>query len=107
LSAPLRDFVADFKIHRKSVLEQVRLESPSKYLELSTKLAGLVAALKPEPDGFKQAKSMQEVGMKLLQSVGCDEALINDQMIEQAIAENDAFIEKLVAIRDAAQGPTQ
>jgi hypothetical protein len=57
LSQPLRDFVKDFQTHGKNVLEKVRLESPSKYLELSTKLASLVAMLKPEPNGFKQAKS--------------------------------------------------
>jgi hypothetical protein len=102
LSGPLRDFVKDFQTHGKDVLEKVRLESPSKYLELSTKLAGLVAALKPEPDGFKQAKSMEEVGIKLLQSVGCAEDLINGEMIEDAIKANDEFIAQLQAIHARA-----
>ena len=108
LSAPLRDFVKDFQTHGASVFEQVRERSPEKYIELSTRLVGLIATLKLEPDGFAECKSMQDIGMKLLQSVGCDEALVTDDMIEQAIRENDAFIERLQAIfRDAAQEPMQ
>jgi hypothetical protein len=55
LGVPLRDFVADFKLHGKRALEQVRLESPSKYLELASKLAALVAALKPAQSTFHDA----------------------------------------------------
>jgi hypothetical protein len=101
LSEPLRDFVADFKLHGKSVLEQVRQESPSKYLEMASKLAALVAALRPEPGGFAQANSMQDIGRKLLQSVGADDVTLTDDMIAP-VACNDAFIAKLEAIRDAA-----
>src|SRR6476660_7801503 len=87
LGMPLRDFVADFKLHGKSALEQVRLESPSKYLELSTKLAGLVAMLKPESDGISKAKTMQEIAVALLKSVGLeDESSITPDMIAQAVA---------------------
>ena len=70
LGVPLRDFVADFKLHGKRALEQVRLESPSKYLELASKLAALVAALKPPQSAFHDANSMQDIGRKLLESVG-------------------------------------
>ena len=52
LSGPLRDFVTDFKANGANVLQQVRERNPEKYLELSTKLAGLVATLKPDPDGL-------------------------------------------------------
>jgi hypothetical protein len=107
LSGPLRDFVKDFQAHGKSVLEQVPERSPEKYLELSTKLAALVATLKVEPDGFAQCKSMPEVGIKLLQSVGCPEDLITGEMVEDAIKENDRFVEQFVAIRDRAQGLMQ
>ena len=52
---------------------------------------------------FKTAKSMQDVGRKLLQSVGFREP--DDASIQAAIEANDAFIERLEAIRNAAQGP--
>src|SRR5215469_11277590 len=53
---------------------------------------------------FSSAKSMQDVGRKLLQSVGFKEP--DDVSIQAAIAANDAFIDRLQAIRDAAQGLT-
>ena len=100
LGVPLRDFVADFKLHGKKALEQVRQESPSKYLELASKLAALVATLKPAQSAFHDANSMQDIGRKLLQSVGADDATLTDDQIAQAVACNDAFIAKLEAIRD-------
>jgi hypothetical protein len=56
-----------------------------------------------QPD-FKQAKSMQDVGRKLLQSVGFREP--DDSSIAAAIEANDAFIDRLTAIRDGAQART-
>ena len=53
---------------------------------------------------FSSAKSMQDVGRKLMQSVGF--ASPDDASIQAAIAANDAFIDRLQAIRDAAQGLT-
>jgi hypothetical protein len=53
---------------------------------------------------FKTAKSMQDVGRKLLQSVGFREP--DDASIQAAIEANDAFVAELERIRDAAQGPT-
>jgi hypothetical protein len=103
LSEPLRDFVADFRTHGKSVLELVRLESPSKYLELASKLATLVATLKPPQSAFHDANSMRDIGRKLLQSVGADDATLTDDQIAQAVACNDAFIARLEAIRDKRQ----
>ena len=46
---------------------------------------------------------MQDVGRKLLQSVGFSQP--DDASIQAAIEANDAFIERLEAIRNAAQGP--
>jgi hypothetical protein len=57
----------------------------------------------PRKIDFKQAKSMQDVGRKLLQSVGFSQP--DDASIQAAIEANDAFIERLEAIRNAAQGP--
>ena len=100
LGVPLRDFVADFKLHGKKALEQVRLESPSKYLELASKLAALVAALKPPQSAFHDANSMQDIGRKLLESVGADDAAITEDMIQEAVAANDRLIAQLESIRD-------
>jgi hypothetical protein len=53
---------------------------------------------------FAQAKSMREIGKRLLQSIGFSEP--DDVSIQAAIEANDAFIAALEAIRDAAQGLT-
>jgi hypothetical protein len=57
-----------------------------------------------KPIDFAQAKSMQDVGRKLLQSVGFKEP--DDASINAAIKANDAFIDRLTAIRDKAQALT-
>jgi terminase small subunit-like protein len=49
---------------------------------------------------FSTANSMQDIGRKLLQSVGFSEP--DDVSIQAAIDANDAFIERLGAIRNAA-----
>jgi len=53
---------------------------------------------------FTTANSMQDIGRKLLQSIAF--ASPDDASIQAAIEANDAFIDRLKAIRDAAQGLT-
>jgi terminase small subunit-like protein len=53
---------------------------------------------------FSSANSMEDIGRKLLQSVGF--ASPDDVSIKAAIEANDAFVAKLEAIRDSAQGLT-
>jgi hypothetical protein len=57
----------------------------------------------PEPNklDFATAKSMTDIGRKLLQSVGF--ASPDDASIQEAIEANDVFIARLEAIRDGAQ----
>jgi Terminase small subunit len=55
-----------------------------------------------EPQDFKQCRSMQDIGRKLLQSVGLSEP--DDASITAAVEANDAFVSALERIRDAAQG---
>jgi hypothetical protein len=59
----------------------------------------------PNPNNidFATANSMQEIGRKLLQSVGFREP--DDVSIKEAIEANDEFIKELKRIRNAAQGP--
>jgi hypothetical protein len=58
----------------------------------------------PKPIDFAKANSMQDIGRKLLQSVGF--ASPDDASIQAAIEANDAFVGRLEAIRDAAQALT-
>jgi hypothetical protein len=53
---------------------------------------------------FSQANSMQDIGRKLLQSVGFREP--DDASIRAAIEANDVFVAELERIRDAAQALT-
>jgi len=53
---------------------------------------------------FSSAKSMQDLGRKLLQSIGFKEP--DEVSIQAAIEANDAFIDRLQQIRDRAQGLT-
>jgi hypothetical protein len=56
------------------------------------------------PIDFNQANSMQDIGRKLLQSVGF--ASPDELSIQAAIEANDVFIAQLEQIRDRAQGLT-
>jgi hypothetical protein len=51
---------------------------------------------------FKSARSMHDIGKRLLQSFGVREP--DDVSIQLAIEANDAFIDRLKAISEAAQG---
>jgi hypothetical protein len=53
------------------------------------------------PQDFKSAKSMHDIGRKLLQSCGLREP--DEVSIQQAIEANDAFIDRLQQISQAAQ----
>jgi hypothetical protein len=66
------------------------------------KVLGLIRdeAASTQSQDFKQAKSMQDIGLRLLQSVGLKEP--DSLSIAAAIEANDEFIAKLEAIRDKA-----
>jgi hypothetical protein len=106
LSKPLRDIVADIKDHGVSTFQRLREENPSKYIEDSIKFIALIATLKTAPVGisFETANSMEQIGQRLLQSVGHAEDEITPDMIEQALALNNTFIAGLEAIRAKAEG---
>ena len=94
-----------------------RLDLASKLAERQENAANIVAAElgiakvfhpidAPDPNhiDFKSAQSMQDIGRKLLQSVGFKEP--DDVSIAAAIEANDTFIDRLKAISEAAQGHT-
>jgi hypothetical protein len=91
---------ADFQLHGISVLERMRETHPERYAELAAKMI-MTAEPAEQKQGIAQAKSMKEIGMRLLQSIGVIEP--TDQQVEEAIAANDVFVEQLEAIRDRAQ----
>jgi hypothetical protein len=57
-----------------------------------------------KPIDFAQAKSMQDIGRKLLQSVGFREP--DDHSIAAAVEANDEFIDRLKSIHQQAQALT-
>jgi len=91
--------------HGDEILDGLRKENPSKLAEI---IAKLVAISEPPLDDtldFKNATSMQDIGKKLLMSVGFEEP--DEASIQRAIEANDRFVGQLEAIRDAAEGKIQ
>jgi hypothetical protein len=105
LSKPLRDFVTDFKTHGADVLQKVRQDNPEKYLELSTKLLPLIAALNPASNEYTAAKTKEEIGAALLKSIGFPDA--DEVSVQEAVKLNDEFVDALQAIRARAEGQLQ
>jgi hypothetical protein len=68
------------------------------------KVLNIIDVPNPIKTDFSQANSMQDIGRKLLQSVGF--ASPDDISIQAAVEANDTFIQRLEAIRDNAQGPS-
>jgi hypothetical protein len=85
----LRAFEADFAANGVAAIEALRQKSPEKYSEIA---ARLIAASEPKPDGFESCNSMEEIGLRLLKSVGADEYTVTDDMVQAAIEANDNFI---------------
>ena len=92
----LEAFEADFRAHGISVLEQLREKSPEKYAEIASRL---IAASEPKPDGFENAKTMQEIGLRLLKSVGLSEEAITDERLRRR-SKRMINSSRLAAIRD-------
>jgi hypothetical protein len=102
----LRAFESDFEAFGVEAIKALREKSPEKYSEIA---ARLIATTEPKSDSidFNSANSLQEIALKLLQSVGVNEFEATDNMIQAAIEANDNFIARLMAIRDEAQGAMQ
>jgi len=94
----------DWAEHGVDVIQKIRQDHPVKYSELVARLVPMDVNL-VSADDFSKCQSMQELGRKLLKSIGCeDEDAITEDMIARAIQANDAFVARLEAIRDSAQG---
>jgi hypothetical protein len=66
------------------------------------KILGLEGKPQDQPHDWNSAQSMQDIGRKLLQSVGLQNP--SDADVELAIKANDVFVAKLERIRAEAEG---
>jgi hypothetical protein len=107
LNKPLRDIVNDIKAHGLDALKTVREKSPEKYLELATKILPLVAALNPGASELAECKTIEDIGVQLLRSVGLADGQMDGESIAAAIAANERFVAALEEIRDKSQGMIQ
>jgi hypothetical protein len=94
----LESLAKDFEKHRDEVIEALRKESPRAYAELLGRL--VMTADPPEGGGFKDCQSMEDIGRRLLKSVGLPEP--DEAAIQAAIEANDAFVARLQAIAQAS-----
>src|SRR5262245_35480233 len=86
------DFVSEFRTTGMPAINAMREKNLQKYCEIG---ARLIATIEPQADGFKSAKSREEIALRLLLQAGVPEDQINDTMIEAAKAANDAFVNRL------------
>ena len=100
----LKAFQNDFEINGIEAIEKLREESPSKYAEIASRL---IAMVEPPPEGFEVCRTPRDLGIALLKSVQINEYEMTEDMIAQALKCNDDFIDRLQAIRAAAEGAMQ
>jgi hypothetical protein len=92
----------DFQMNGVEVIERLRKSDPGKYLEISAKL---ISTIEPKADGYESAKSMEDIGRKLLQSIGFSEP--DPASIQEAVELNNTLVDGLQAIRARAEGAMQ
>jgi hypothetical protein len=94
------DFVAalqaDWDLHGQEIIQALRTKAPTKYAEIISRFA--VPDPLPDPEGFSACQSMEDIGRKLLESVGLHEDAITNAMVEQAIECHANLIEQLEQI---------
>jgi hypothetical protein len=97
-AAFLESLEKDFEAHRDEVIEALRKESPKAYAELLGRL--VMTQDPPEGDALKGCNSMEDIGRRLLKSVGLPEP--DEAAIQAAIEANDTFVARLQAIAQAS-----
>jgi hypothetical protein len=91
--------------HGGEILDGLRRDNPAKFAEIVAKLVTISEPTTDDTFDFKKATSMQDIGRKLLMSVGFEEP--DEASIQRAIEVNNRFIEQLEAIRDSVQEQIQ
>jgi hypothetical protein len=88
---------SDFAIHGAEIISKMRQSHPERYAELCQKL--IQTTEPPSNTGdMSGAKSADDLGRMLLESIGADPEKITDSMIARAIRANDRFLEDLEKI---------
>jgi len=100
----LKAFQSDFENFGIEAIEKLREENPAKYAEIASRL---IAMVEPPVEGFEGCRSPRDLGIALLKSVNINEFEMTEDMIAQALKCNDDFIDRLQAIRAAAEGAIQ
>jgi hypothetical protein len=99
-AAYLEAFEADFEAHGVEAIRELRNKSPEKYSDIA---ARLIAATEPASKlDFSTCNSMEDIGRKLLHSIGFTEP--DDASIQEAVELNNKFIADLEAIKANANG---
>ena len=92
--AYLKAFESDFAANGMAAIKSLRQKSPEKYAEIASRL---IASSEPLPPGdFGQCKSLEDIGRKLLEQVGCLDP--SDDQVKLAVEANDAFVARLSEI---------
>jgi hypothetical protein len=96
----LQALTADFEANKHEVIQELRKSNPAKYAELIASLVRQAEPL-PDPHALSTDDSTQDIGRKLLQSLGLPHP--SQKAIEEAVAANDEFVAKLEEIRLRAE----
>jgi hypothetical protein len=86
----------DFAEHKDEVIQALRRESPKAYAELLGRL--IQTSDPPAENSFANARSMHDIGERLLRSVGMPEEEITDAAIDLAVIANNNFVDRLQEI---------
>src|SRR5262245_28355935 len=88
----LRDLAADWAANGAAAVKAMREKSPERYVEATGK--AIASAEEPDDDlSFRDCHSMQDIGKKLLRTVGLMEP--NARQVNAAIKLNDKFVKGL------------
>ena len=87
----------DWAEHGINVIEKMRLENPTKYAEMVSRLV-VPTEQPPAPNDFSSCQSQAEIARKLLKDCGAMDEAITDTMIEQTIEVQLAFVNNLERI---------
>jgi hypothetical protein len=94
--AYLAAFESDFAEHGIEAIQELRNKDPAKYSDIAARL--IAATNEPDnPNDYSTANSMEDIGRKLLQSVGF--AAPDDASIQEAVEANNKFIARLEEIK--------
>lgn len=97
-AAFMKAMQSDFETHGAEVIERLREVDPAKYTAIA---AQLISTIEPK-DGYEDCQSHEEIGRRLLQSIGFSEP--DDASIQAAVELNKAFVDGLQRIRAEAEG---